>query len=56
LYFLFRIQCPLAEVQLKKAEQKAAEAFDSAAEVGVIIDNNPGGSKQSLKFETTDGR
>lgn len=53
-----RIQCTLAEVQLKKAEQKAAEAFDSAAAVRVIIDNNPGGPKQSLEIETstTDGR
>lgn len=53
-----RIQCTLAEVELKKAEQKAAEAFDSAAAVRVIIDNNPGDSKQSLEIETstTDGR
>lgn len=53
-----RIQCTLAEVELKKAEQKAAEAFDSAAAVRVIIDSNPGDSKHSLEIETstTDGR
>eukprot|EP01018_Ginkgo_biloba_P006399 Gb_11783 [translate_table: standard] len=52
-----RIPCTLAEEQLQKAEKNAAEAFDAAAALGVVMHNKPGGPKQSFEVETstTDG-
>ncbi|GLJ26936.1 hypothetical protein SUGI_0527310 [Cryptomeria japonica] len=48
-----RIPCELAEVELQNAEKKAAESFDAASVLGVVMHNKPGSSKQSLEVKTS---
>ncbi|KAG8368464.1 hypothetical protein BUALT_Bualt15G0048100 [Buddleja alternifolia] len=47
-----RIECKEAEAQLSKAEHSAAEAFEAARAVGVIMKNIPESAQIHFKIET----
>lgn len=53
--YLFRIQSKEAEAQLLKAEKSAAEAFEAATAMGVIIYDIPNCPKKPCQIETSSG-
>lgn len=55
MIYLFRIQSKEAEAQLLKAEKSAAEAFEAATAIGVIIYDIPNCPKKPCQIETSSG-
>uniref|UniRef100_A0A803NNT0 Prolyl 4-hydroxylase alpha subunit domain-containing protein n=1 Tax=Cannabis sativa TaxID=3483 RepID=A0A803NNT0_CANSA len=51
-----RIQCKEAEAQLEKAEKSAAEAFETALAVGVIMYDIPNCPRKTCHVETSSSR
>lgn len=51
-----RIECKEAEEQLSRAELSAAEAFEAARAVGVIVNGTPDSAPDHYKIETISGK
>lgn len=52
-YLLSRIQCKEAEEKMYEAEKAAAEAFEAAAAMGVIMYDTPNCPQKTYKMETS---